>query len=144
MNKYKPAAHKLISTTVIKTQPDERGNYFTVEGDQLMTIRSISLHLKSEESSRHIGILYLKDRILKMKRTRKNHLFRKNNSYGFNEHMIRTAILFDHIELTDDCGVYVIPKDIVINSGTYLDFKEIGFERQIFLSLELIEKYKKK
>jgi hypothetical protein len=144
MNRAKPAAHKLVSTTVIKTQPDARGNYFTVEGDQLMTVRSIFLHLVGENKSRHIGTLYLKDRALHITRNRGKHLFRKNSSYGFNEHIIRTAVLFDTIVLKDEFGVFDIPLSIILEKGTYLEFKESGFERQIFLSLEFIEAYKKK
>lgn len=134
---------RFISTSVKNTPPDERGNYFSIESDPLMMVRSISLHLSGENKNRHLGTLYVKDRVLKTKRNRSRHLFFKNNSYGFNEHLIRTAILFDHIELQDDKGTYLIPRDRIMNDGTYLDFKQIGFERQIFLRLDIIEQYKK-
>jgi hypothetical protein len=142
MNSRKGGAHKLISSSVIKTQPDERENYFSVESDQLMLVRSIWLHLASENKSRNIGILHVKDRVLKIKRNRARHLFKKNNSYGFSEHIIRTAILFDHILIEDDYGVYRVPREEIMSNGTYLDFKQIGFEKQIFLSLEIIERYR--
>ena len=132
----------MISSSVIKTQPDERENYFSVESDQLMLVRSIWLHLASENKSRNIGILHVKDRVLKIKRNRARHLFKKNNSYGFSEHIIRTAILFDHILIEDDYGVYRVPREEIMSNGTYLDFKQIGFEKQIFLSLEIIERYR--
>jgi hypothetical protein len=133
---------KFISQSVKKTLPDERGNYFVVESDQLMLVRSISLKLINEAKSRYIGTLFVNSRVIKMNRNRSKHLFRKNNSYGFNEHLIRTAILFDFIELTDEKGTYMIPKNRIMEDGTYLDFKEIGFERQIFLRIEIIEQYK--
>jgi hypothetical protein len=142
MKSSRVASHKLISSSVINTQPDERGNYFSVESDQLMMVRSIWIHLSSENKSRNIGVLYVKDRVLKIKRNRARHLFKKNNSYGLNEHIIRTAILFDHILIDDDYGVYRIPREEIIDKGTYLDFKQIGFEKQIFLSLEIIEQYR--
>jgi hypothetical protein len=50
--------------------------------------------------------------------------------------------LFDFVELIDDFGAYKIPRGELLNNGTYLDFKQIGFERQIFLGLEIIQKYK--
>lgn len=143
MMRTKPAAHKIIASSIIKTAPDERGNYFSVEGDQLMLIRSIFLNLKSENKSRQIGVLYTKDRVLHITRNRAKHLFRKNNSYGFNEHIIRTAILFDRVILTDEFSVFDIPRSVILEKGTYLDFKSNGFEKQIFLSLEIIEQYKK-
>lgn len=134
---------KLISSSVILTEPDERGNYFRVESDQLMMVRQIMIHLASENKSRHIGVLYVKDKTLRVKRTRSKHLFIKNNSYGFNEHIIRTAILFDKILIEDEHGLFLVPREEIMNNGTYLDFKEIGFEKQIFLSLEIIEQYRK-
>ena len=142
MNSRKGGAHKLISSSVIKTQPDERGNYFSVESDQLMMVRSIWIHLSSENKSRNIGVLYVKDRVLKIKRNRARHLFKKNNSYGLNEHIIRTAILFDHILIEDEHGVYMVPREKIMANGTYLDFKQIGFEKQIFLSLEIMELFR--
>lgn len=141
--KNRPAAHRLISQSVMKTQPDERGNYFSVESDQLMLVRSIFLNLSSENKSRQIGVLYVKDRCLQITRNRSKHLFKKTNSYGFNEHIIRTAILFDRVLLTDEFGVFDIPRSVILESGTYLDFKENGFEKQIFLALEIIQQYKK-
>jgi hypothetical protein len=134
---------RLISATAITTEPDERGNFFRVESDQLMMVRSIALQLALEKKTRHIGTLYVKDRVLKIKRTRSRHLFLKNNSYGFNEHIIRTAILFDRVILNDEFGVFDIPREVILSKGTYLDFKQIGFEKQIFLSLEIIQQYKK-
>jgi len=142
MMKSKPSAHRLIAHSIIKTQPDERGNYFSVESDQLMLIRSIFLNLKAENKSRQIGVLYTKDRRLEVNRNRSRHLFRKNNSYGFNEHIIRTAILFDSVLLKDEFGVFDIPRSVILENGTYLEFMEQGFEKQIFLSLEIIERYK--
>jgi hypothetical protein len=143
-NSYRPSpSHKLISASAINTEPDERGNFFRVESVQLMLIRAISLQLALEEKTRHIGTLYVKDRILKVKRTRSRHLFRKNNSYGFNEHIIRTGILFDRVILNDEFGVFEIPREVILEKGTYLDFKQIGFEKQIFLALEIIQQYKK-
>lgn len=142
-NSYRAPSHKLISAVAMTTDPDERGNYFRVESDQLMMVRSIMLHLASENKSRHIGILYVKDKTLRIKRTRSRHLFLKNNSYGFNEHIIRTAILFDHVLLEDEHGLFMIPRSEIMANGTYLDFKQNGFEKQIFLSLEIIEQYRK-
>lgn len=143
MMKNRPAPHRIIAQNIIKTQPDARGNYFSVESDQLMLVRSIFLFLKADNKSRHIGTLYTKDRTLHITRNRSKHLFKKLNAYGFNEHIIRTAILFDSVFLKDEFSVFDIPKSVILEKGTYLDFKDNGFEKQIFLPLEIIEQYKK-
>ena len=67
---------------------------------------------------------------------------RKNNSYGFNEHLIKTGKTFDKIKLIDDGGTYVFPKSEILEKGKYLFFKEQGFEKQLFLPLEEINKFK--
>jgi hypothetical protein len=139
MKKTNP--YKLLNETEIKTPPDERGNFYSVKINQLGS-RVIHLHLATIKSPRLIGIVLPTSRVFSVHRNRGKHLFIKNNSYGFNEHIIRTATLFDFVELIDDFGAYKIPRGELLNNGTYLDFKQIGFERQIFLGLEIIQKYK--
>lgn len=121
------------------TTPDTEGNYFEIlNNDETITI---ILKLKKENKKREIGIISIKERTLYINRSREKHLFRKNNSYGFNDYIIKEGRTFDHVRLNDEFITAFIPKKVIIEKGNYLHFKEIGFERQLFLSLDEISKY---
>lgn len=121
------------------TTPDTEGNYFEIlNNDETITI---ILKLKKENKKREIGIISIKERTLYINRSREKHLFRKNNSYGFNDYIIKESRTFDHVRLNDEFITALIPKKVIIEKGNYLHFKEIGFERQLFLSLDEISKY---
>lgn len=74
-------------------------------------------------------------------RIRDKHLFRKNESYGFNINIIE-QLGVDFIELYEDSGVFKFPVDVLRQFGDYLHFKDEGFERQLFLPLLVIDKYR--
>ena len=122
-----------------RSNPDEQGNYFQVEEKNGWL--TVKLKLSKENTLRQLGKVELKTKTLELKRSKEKHLFRKNDSYGFNEHFIRTAKTFDKIQLDDDDGTYVFPKNIILEKGSYLHFKSIGFERQLFLPLSEIKKF---
>jgi hypothetical protein len=122
-----------------KSTLDQYGNYFEVEENKGWLTVSIKLQ---DTRIREIGKVNLKERFIEIKRDKSKHLFRKNNSYGFNEHLIKTGKTFDKIKLTDDGGTYIFPKSEILEKGKYLFFKEQGFEKQLFLSLEEIKKFK--
>jgi len=98
----------------------------------------ITLRLKGKKAGRNIGRVRLADRVLEVSRKRDKHLMLKANAYGFNEYVMRTAQKFDVVELTDEYGTYSIPRQLILNMGKYLHFKEEGFEKQLFLSLNII------
>lgn len=123
-----------------KSTPDEYGNYFETELMKDWLI--VSLKLEKESKSRGIGKIHVKERFIELKRDRSKHLFRKNNSYGFNEYLIRASKTFDTIKLIDDVGTYIFPKTTILEKGSYLFFKQQGFEKQLFLQLDEIEKFK--
>lgn len=102
---------------------------------------TISLKLKNKPL-RDIGIVDMSSRIIMMKRERRKHLFKKTNSYGFNEYLIRNGKTFDNILLSDEDGFYLFPKEVVIENNSYLHFKSDGYEKQLFLPLEIIYAYK--
>lgn len=102
----------------------------------------ITLHLHGSRKGRNIGRVRLADRTLEVMRNREKHLMKKGKSYGFNEYVLRTAKTFDKIELQDDYGTYVFPRQLVLDRGSYLHFKEEGFERQLFLPLHIITNFK--
>jgi len=123
-----------------KSPPDEYGNYFETELKKDWLI--ISIKLEKDIKLREIGKVNVKERFIEMKRNRSKHLFRKNNSYGFNEFLIRASKTFDKVKLIDDLGTYLFPKTEILEKGKYLFFKEQGFEKQLFLQLEEINKFK--
>lgn len=92
---------------------------------------------------RKLGVIDPKQKVFAVKRERIKHLFRKNNSYGFNHHFLSTpTIAFDKILLEDDYGKFLIPVKYVMENGKFLNFLQKGFERQLFLQLERIETFK--
>ena len=125
-----------------KSPPDEQGNHFvTRESGNVLTI---CLKLNNETREREIGKVYLKERILEIKRNREKHLFRKNKSYGSNEHVIRTGKTFDKIQLSDEQNTYLFQKELILIKGSYLHFKDLGFEKQLFLPLSEMENFTSK
>ena len=129
-------------TMKTKSTPDQYGNYFEVDEKKGWLFVHLKLHTNAK--SREVGKVNLKERVMEIKRDRERHLFRKNNSYGFNEYLIKEARTFDKIKLIDDLGTYVFPKDLILEKGRYLFFKEQGFEKQLFLQLDEIIGYKVK
>ena len=123
------------------TITDNIGNI--IESTHKGAIATLRLKLASEKYYRSIGSINMKHRQLEVLRERGKHLFRKFNAYGFNHYILANAILFDHILLKEDNGVYKVPKEIVLEKGKFMNFKNHGgFELQIFLPLDEIEKYK--
>lgn len=112
------------------------------EADEKDGYLYITLHLKGKKAGRNIGRVRLADRVLEVERKREKHLMRKANAYGFNEYVIREAKKFDNIELTDEYGTYSFSRQLILNMGKYLHFKEEGFEKQLFLSLNIITNHK--
>jgi len=112
------------------------------EADEKDGFLYITLHLKGKKAGRNIGRVRLADRVLEVTRKRDKHLMHKANAYGFNEYVLREAKKFDKIELTDEYGTYLFSRQLVLDMGRYLHFKEEGFERQMFLSLNIINNHK--
>lgn len=122
------------------------GSIFNKEGDSFQVFRTpthlyIQLRLASENFGRDVGRVDLRTRTLELVRNRESHLMRKNNSYGFNEYMIKEAKTFDDIELRDEKGIYRFPKSLVLEKGTYLHFKEQGFEKQLFVDVDILANF---
>jgi hypothetical protein len=128
-----------MAKAIINTSPDQEGNFFEIinDGDTII----IFLKLKKEKKKREIGIIYVSQSTLFITRNREKHLFRKNQSYGFNEYIISKATKFEYVRFNDEFISALIPRKVILEKGSYLHFKENGFERQLFLSLEEINKY---
>jgi hypothetical protein len=117
------------SSTII---PDKNGNSIIISGNV------ISLKLNSTTKAREIGVMNLQEKYLAVNRDREKHLFRKNNSYGFNHYILANAKKFDKIKLSDNYGTWLIPIKLILEKGSFLHFDIQGFERQIFLPLDII------
>lgn len=114
------------------TQSDNFGNSIFVSNNVIF------LKLKSETRSREIGFMNIEEKYLEVKRDRKKHLFRRNNSYGFNYYVLSNAKKFDKIMLSDDCGTWMIPIKLILEEGSFLHFNKEGFELQIFMPINII------
>lgn len=119
---------------------DNNGNVLFRQGDV------IKLQLSSEPHPRKIGKIIESRKVLQVNRDSSIHLFIKNNSYGFNEALLRSATIFDKVEILEksngENNRYIVPLNIIFEKGSYLNFKQQGFEIQIFLKLDIIKQYK--
>jgi hypothetical protein len=119
---------------------NENDNYLQIKSND----RVIELKLCLENyKPRLIGTVTKSTRTIEMKRKRAKHLHRKTNSYGFNDYVLRNQTSIDWVRLSDDCGYHwKIPVDYILEKGTYLHFKQDGFELQRFVSLENLEQFR--
>lgn len=101
----------------------------------------LSIRLSNEKGERAIGYINTDDRTLYVRRTEKKHLLRKANSYGFNHYIIKEAKTFDKVCMIIGFNQWLIPNEVILN-GDFLWFKDQGYERQIFLDVDTIEKYR--
>lgn len=108
---------------------------------------TLFIQLKNEKVPRKIGVINVEEKTLIIKRIENIHLFLKNNSYGFNYTVLSTATTFDKVKLiektTAETNEYVIPLEEILKKGDFLNFKQQGFELQIFLKKEIIEQWKR-
>lgn len=123
--------------------------YIDDKGEDLLIIKStdktkaIYLKLLSENKKRLLGIITRSTRTIHFKRKRSIHLFRKSNSYGFNQFLLSNQTTIDWVNLDDDeGGHWKIPVKYILEHGEYLRFSKVGFELQRFVSLENLEQFK--
>lgn len=119
---------------------DEAGN--SVIATRLANQINIEIKLRAEKWKRKVGTINLDTKTIVIHRERGKHLYLKTMSYGFNYRIIHDGRTFDKVLLKDEHGEYDIPKHVILNHGSILFHKEEGFEKQIFLPLTIIEKYK--
>lgn len=118
---------------------DEFGNKIIAEDIQIG--QKLSLKLISETKQRFLGLTDLKNKKFIIKRDRKRHLFRNGNAYGFNHHILSNTKRFNKIMLSDNFDTWEIPVSYILEKGFFLNFKQQGFERQIFISLDDIKNF---
>lgn len=119
---------------------DDSGNALIVKRSGILL--DLVLVLAGKHGERHLGTINTNTRTLQVRRNRSKHLMQAINGYGFNYMLLDTAQKFDWIRLVDDYATYSIPREFILKHGSILNFKQQGFERQIFVSLEQLEGYK--
>lgn len=100
----------------------------------------VYLKLASEQRTRKLAEISLPDDALVMRRDSK-HLLRKADSYGFNYELLRNARKCKKVILCLPGFIYEIPISDILERGSFLWFKEVGFERQVFLKQAIIKSY---
>lgn len=126
---------------LIKQLSDEYGNLIISKNNGKRI--KVSLKLLSEKKSRLIGIINKATKSIAIERKRSQHLLIKANAYGFNYNLLHSAKQFNTIRLQDEFNRWTIPLQYILENGEFLFFKEQGFEKQIFISLNKIEQFKK-
>jgi hypothetical protein len=132
----------------IETNPNVRVAVIDPIGNALICYKDgkVMLTISTESRDRKIG--FIKDKMLFVDRSYDKHLHRKSNSYGFNYNLLKLAKSFDKVAINeDDERLFVVPKDIIMNFGKVMYFKNSedgnSFEVQIFLSRDIIKNYLK-
>lgn len=128
-------------------QEDNNKNriYLRVFSDENDNKVSANIHLKliNEDKQRLIGNYYFGEKTLYLKRKNSKHLHRSTNSYGFNYTIITDPYLdIKWIVAEIDRVFYRFPKSLITDFGSFLQFKQQGFELQKFLKFNLIKNYK--
>jgi len=123
---------------VIFKKEDKYGN--ALVSVQYQTHIQVELHLVSEEKPRHIANASHDMKILVFNRTNPDHIFRKNNSYGFCCDLLAmdnwVSIVVNGVE-----AQYVVSRGDFIRAGSFLHFKSQGFETQLFVPIEFLRNY---
>ena len=128
-------------------QEDQSGNqlYMRVFIDETNTQRSANIHLKlkGEDRQRFIGNYNFDNKTMYLKRNSTKHYHYATKSYGFNYTLLNDPHLdINWIVVKIDDMVYRFPKTMLDSYGTYLQFKQQGFELQRFLKFNMIKNYK--
>lgn len=127
----------------IKMISDDHGNLVQIKDNGKRLI--LSLKLATHTKTRRLGVVNLQRKIFEVRRNRDKHLFRKNQSYGFNHKLLSEAKKFDKVRLIDDECEWLIPVEFILKNGKFLNFiNSGGFELQIFIELSRIEEFKRK
>jgi len=122
---------------------DNFGNVIIVENNKRRI--SVYLRLASERHRRLIGHIDPKYLTLHIERELSKHLLKKANAFGINNTLLQKSKTFNYICLheTDTDQIYIFDKQWAIDNGTYLFFKQEGFEKQIFLNRDHLQQWRK-
>lgn len=128
----------------MNTLNDSQGNCILIEkGSSGFKGFDIYMRLTTERHRRHIGRISNEHRTMLTERISTKHILTKANAYGFNYHILSNAKKFDKILLyeADLHHLYMLEIKYMLSEGSFLFFKQQGFEKQIFLTREWISHY---
>jgi hypothetical protein len=125
----------------IKTVSDDYGNLILICNNGVRLV--LYLKLKAETRKRKLGVVNLGQRTIEIKRNYEKHIFRKNESYGFNYSILADAKKFDNVRLKDEKNEWLVPRQFILDNGKFLFFKENGFEKQIFIPISELKPFQK-
>lgn len=102
---------------------------------------NVHLRLASEAAPRLLGSVDFSNRTFYCRRSTSKHLHRKSNSFGFNWTVLGDPFLaIEKVYMVvDDTDHYRFRKSVMDEYGSYLNFKQQGFELQRFLNRDIIE-----
>jgi len=106
---------------------------------------NIHLKLVSEKKPRLLGKYHYDDKTFYCTRKMSKHYHYASKGFGFNWKILEDPYLDIqriHMVLDDDLH-YNFPKSLIAEYGSYLNFKQQGFELQRFIRYELIKNYRK-
>lgn len=116
--------------TIVPEKRDSLGNFWYIDEN------SVYLKLAKESKARFIG--FKLDNKITIFRDRKKHVLNVNNSYGFNIEIFK-SLNIEQIVLFEDKKIFNFTLHFLEQAGEYLHFKETGFEKQIFLHLNILD-----
>lgn len=125
---------------------DEAKNVLLVENSKLGI--NLYIRLEAEKHRRHIGTIDKENQIMFVERESLKHTMKVNNGYGFNHYILSNTKKFKDIavieypDATEQTNIYLIPVEVILSNGDFLFFKKQGFEKQIFITKELLKQYK--
>ena len=128
---------------------DKQGNQLLVRGfydeNKEWTYASVHLKLAKMSKPRLLGYVDVQDAVFHVTRDLAKHYHYKSKGFGFNWEILSGNLI--HIKTIsmriDDDTVYVFPKSLIRDYGTFLNFKQQGFELQRFIRFDLIKRYEK-
>jgi hypothetical protein len=124
----------------VRSISDDYGNLVIARNNGKRII--LSLKLVEEDRHRRIGVVNLAQKTLSIRRCRDKHLFRKATAYGINYKLLADSKLFDTVKISDELQDWSVPVSYILENGSFLNFQNVGFELQLFVSLEQIEQFK--
>lgn len=106
---------------------------------------NVHLKLKSSGRPRNLGRYDFNSRTFYCQRKMSKHYHYAMKGFGFNWKVLQDSYLnIERIHLiVDDEVHYEFPKSLIAEYGSFLNFKEQGFELQRFIRLDLIKRYNK-
>jgi len=128
---------------------DKQKNALIVRGfydeNKEWTWATIHLKLANLRKPRLLGYVDVQTATFNCVRDCAKHYHRKAGGFGFNWEILSSNLI--HIKTialrVDDDKLYVFPKKLIEERGTFLNFKQQGFELQKFLDFNLIRPYEK-